>query len=131
MAIHPDQVRLGNIAIRALWDCPTSVLVGDPVYQVGSNSVDKADCRDEDKMPCEGVVDSKPSSTTCYVVSQGVVQISGWGLSPDENYFVGPGNGMVIASGLPSTPGTNIQFIGRSKNSEELLVDTRNPTEIL
>lgn len=121
MAIHPDQVKLGELRVRTLFSCPSTVQPGDPVYQTGADAVDKADASDSGKMPCAGIVESKPSTTSCYIVSAGKVENSSWGLDPGKTYFVGV-SGVVLASGLPTTPGSIIQEIGYAKNTQELMV---------
>lgn len=122
MPIHPDQINLEELKIKSVFNCPSGVQVGDPVYQSGINTVDKADCSDSGKMPCVGIVDSKPTSTTCSVVSNGPVFKSAWGLTVKETYFVGPGTGLVLGAALPSTPGTIIHEIGYAKTSETFIV---------
>ena len=129
MTVNPGQVNLGDIKVQSQFVCPSGIVVGDPVYLTVPNSVDKADCTDAGKMPCEGVVASKPSPTACLVVSQGSVTKVGWGLTPGEDYYVGPA-GLVLAAGVPSSPGTRVQFLGRPKNSEEILIDARGPVEV-
>jgi hypothetical protein len=115
MGIHPDQVSLGEISVKALWKCPVGLNPGDPAYQVNLDSVDLADCSDSDKMPAIGIVDTKPTPTTCYVVRNGIVYISGWNLLTKQTYFVGPGNGVQVAANIPTIPGTYIQEIGFPK----------------
>lgn len=115
MAIHPDQVALGDISVRALWKCQVGLNPGDPVYQVNLDSVELADCTDIDKMPSIGIVDSKPTPTTCYIVSSGVVYKIGWNLLTRQTYFVGPANGVQVAAGIPTASGTVIQEIGFAK----------------
>jgi hypothetical protein len=129
VTIHPDQIRLGDVAVKSIWTCPPSVDVGDPVYQItpGSNECDLADCTDPSKMPADGVVSQKLSSTQCFVTNHGTVVKSGWGLDPDTDYFVGEGK-VDIAGNIPSTLGTHVQPIGRAKNSDELIVDIRSVT---
>ena len=119
--INPGQVNLGEVKIRSLQACPPSVQVGDPVYQTGAGTVDLADCRDANKMPCVGIVESKPSPTSCWVVTQGKVENALWGLSVKDTYFVGPGTGIVLAAGVPATPGTYIHEIGYAYNSTTVM----------
>jgi hypothetical protein len=121
MVVDPGQIDLGELKVRALYICPPAVAEGDPVYQTGADNVDVADCQDINKMPCIGMVESKPTAATCWVVSQGLVFKLAWGLGAKQTYFVGPGTGIVIKALVPSVPGTVIQEIGYAKNSDTLM----------
>lgn len=121
--IHPDQVDLGELSVRTLWDCPTGVSVGDAVYQTGAGAVDQADNSGTSTMPCVGIVASKPTPTTCYVTRQGVQ--NGYPPAtfiPKETYYVGTAGGLVNGPGVPSTPGTVVHEVGFAKDDTTLVV---------
>lgn len=123
MAIHPDQVNLGELSILTLWNCPLTVAVGDSVYQTGANAVDQADNGSTATMPCVGVVLSKPTTTSCLVTRQGIVNGYPPGsFTPKETYFVGTTGSIVDGPGVPTTPGTVVHEIGFAKNDTSLVV---------
>lgn len=121
MPVDPGQVNLGELKVKALFTCAPGVAVGDPVYQTGASpEVDVADGSLVAKMPAIGLVESKPSYTSCWVVTNGTVVKTMWGLTVKETYFVGPGGGVVRASGLPTGSGAVIQELGYAKSTDTL-----------
>jgi len=123
MSIHPDQVDLGEISILTQWDCPSGVGVGESVYQTGANAVDKADNGSITTMPCVGVVLSKPTTVTCLVTRQGIVNGYAPGtFVPKDTYYVGTNGSLVSGPGVPSTPGTVVHEVGFAKNDTSLVV---------
>jgi len=121
--IHPDQVDLGELSIRTLWTCPPTVNVRDAVYQTGANAVDQADNGSTTTMPCVGIVQSKPSPTTCYVTRQGIVNgFTPATFIPKEIYYVGTTGSLVNGPGVPSSPGTVVHEVGFAKNDTTLVV---------
>jgi len=123
MSIHPDQVDLGEISIRTLWDCPSTVAVGDAVYQTGNNAVDKADNGSIATMPCVGIVYAKPSTTTCLVTRQGIVNgYPPFTFTVKEIYYVGVAGGLVVGAGIPTAPGAIVHEVGFAKNDTALVV---------
>lgn len=96
--------------VEGIFDCPGTVAVGDAVALSGANTVDKANAADPTRRPAIGYVASKPTATTCVVVSYGELTVFG-GLVAGRIYYLSdavPGGSTITA---PSASGSTVQRI--------------------
>jgi hypothetical protein len=105
-----------------LYDCPATVAIGDAVYVSGADTVDKAFAgvpgQTEDAI---GVVASKPTGTTCRVVSSGAV--GGYaGLATGQRYFLSDTAAGGITNAAPAGAGEKVQQIGIASSATKLHV---------
>jgi hypothetical protein len=99
MAINPNQVNLGDIKIKHLYTCPPTVGLRDVVYLSSDDAVDKADA--DAGNPGIGLVASKPTSTTCWVVQSG--SMAGFppaSFTAGETLYLGLAGAIMDVSGL-------------------------------
>lgn len=106
--------------------CSASEAVGDPVYHTGSVSgglavVALSDRTDPAKLPAVGIVEVKPTSTTCKVRNDGPTTSIYTGLTPGSHYFVSDAAG--VSTVIPASgTGEFVQHLGTALTSTELLV---------
>lgn len=120
----------GNLA-GSSFNCPASVAVTDVVYFSSSNTVDKASSEAGVGQTGEaiGVVLSKPTSTTCFVVFAG--KVGGFsGLIPGNLYFQDPTTPGGVSATPPSAPGELAQRIGIASSATELVLKLGAPVQI-
>lgn len=122
--IHPNQVEFGAITIKSLYVCPPALPLRAVVYQTGPGAVDIADCSAPvPNGPAIGIVLSKPTGTSCYVVQQGLV--SGFppgSFVPKVTMFTGVAGALSPAAALPILPGTLIQGLGYAKTDTDFMI---------
>lgn len=107
-------------------DCAASDAVGDFIHITGDKvagvyQVTKVDILDAATMPCIGVITSKASSLSCFVMTFGVVPATG--LVAGKRYWVGSDS--KLSDSFP-TPGAGdiavAQVVGVALDSTELLL---------
>lgn len=84
---HPQYVLTGSGRDPSFTaSCPSGIVVGDLVYMTGADAVDIANVDNDGSGRVAGIVESKPSSTTCVVRTDGkVTGLSG--LVANTRYF--------------------------------------------
>jgi len=122
--VHPNQVELGAITIKSLYICPPALPLRAVVYQTGPGTVDVADCNGPvPNGPAIGVVLSKPTGTSCYVVQQGLVPgFPPASFVPKTMLFMGAAGALVPSVALPLAVGTMIQGVGYAKTDTDIMV---------
>lgn len=106
---------------------PTLAVLLDLLYASGAGAMARADNGSTATVPAVAIVVAKPTSTTATVAYFG--RVAGFaGLTPGAEYFVGTSGALVLASGLPSAPGSVAQKIGTALDADALLFD---PGEIV
>jgi hypothetical protein len=108
-------------SITVLRDCDPSIVIGDLVEEslTTPNKVEKC-VNNTSIAPCIGIVESKPSSTTC-VVKQYGIQAGFSGLVQGKHVFLS------LTGGLTNTPPTTgyLQIIGVATSPTEILVNVQ------
>lgn len=95
-------------------DCLTTDVVGDCVYitsdaVAGKYQVSKVDPSDGEKMPCAGVITSKPTVTTCIVQWLGEIQGIATGLTPRVPVLVGDSG--QLSQNPPDPPSGEVRYV--------------------
>lgn len=114
--------------VPGLWNCPTTVLIGDAVYASGLNSVDRATGAQLATATAIGIVVSKPSSTLAMVVYAGEVEVFGGAigngniLNPGSVYYLTINQPGLITNIPGGVPGQYQQRVGVAKNNTTLIV---------
>ena len=102
--------------------CTATEAVGDAVYVSAANTVTQAVCDSATTMPAIGIIQAKPSSTTCYVCFSGIVD-GFTGLTPGAIYYVDETAGGITATKPTDTdPAYLNQVVGVAISTTELLV---------
>jgi hypothetical protein len=96
-----------------LFNCDSSLQVGDLVTQSGGDTVVLADATDENLLAF-GIIVEKPTSTTARIQITGEISLSG--LTPGALYYASETPGE-LTSTAPTTSGSFIQFLGFAKSS--------------
>ena len=97
--------------------CAVGVIPGDAVYVSAANTVAKASAIGPSTLPAIGIVLSKPTTTTCKLITDG--SIDGYtGLTPGATYYVSDTPGQIS-----TTPGTNEQEVGVAYNTTTLIIE--------
>ena len=109
----------GGDDVDGLYNCPATVAIGDAVYVVFPNSVDKADASNAAMRPAIGIVESKPTLTTCVVVSFGEVAVFA-GLVAGLYYLSDTVPG-AMSTTAPSAAGSTVQRVAVAKNATTLV----------
>jgi hypothetical protein len=108
------------------FDCPGAVSVGDAVYIWGTNEVRRAQADSSSSGPVIGFVASKPSSTTCRVITSG--PISGFvGLTAGAKYYLSHTTAGAITATPTATVGQVVQKVGIAMNSTTLFIQIDVP----
>lgn len=95
------------------YSTPDSAPVGALVYFSGTNEARTADNGSISTAPADGIVLAKSAPGVATVLYEG--EASGFsGLVPGQDVFLGISGGLVQAAGLPTSPGTIIQKVGRA-----------------
>jgi hypothetical protein len=111
----------GSFLQSSPYNCLAGVSVNDVVYSDASDNVALADASSIATVPALGVVNSKPSATTCILTYWG--ELTGFvGLTPNTVYYLD-----VVAGGIttiaPTLPGEIVQRLGVARNSTTLIVN--------
>lgn len=103
-----------------VYNCPTTVSVGDAVYGTGPDSVDRAQANSISTVPAIGFVLAKPTTTTASVQYFG--EVAGFsGLSTGSTYYLSDTVAGGITTTAPSTTGFIVQKVGFAKDSTTLV----------
>ena len=105
---------------KELWSHSGNLQIGDAVYITSSNTLDKADSSDPNKMPAIGIVSELRVGHTCKVQTIGYIKYSN--LIPGELYYVGI-NGEIIQAASESLNSLTKQIIGRAKTASILQIN--------
>jgi hypothetical protein len=110
-----DSTVSGNSNVIVL-NCDSSLVVGDLVIHslVSPNSVEKC-INNTSISPCIGIVESKPTPTTCIVMQFGVHNGFG-GLTQGKHVFVD-------VTGIPTTG--YLQVIGVATSATQILINVQ------
>lgn len=115
------------LAPGVLFNCPAGVSVGDAVYVHSSGEARQAQADTVTTTPVIGLVTSKPTTTSCFVVSTGKLLTGLSGLTPGASYYLSD----VVAGGLtntaPATVGFVVQKVGVAKSATELFIQVDIP----
>lgn len=117
----------GAEQVEQLWDCTATEQVGDAVYQSAQLAVRQARADSLSTMEAIGFIKSKPSSTTCVIVTTGELGVFS-GLTPDTLYFVSPIAAGAITASHPATTGYVAQLVGRAVSDDILSITLAEPT---
>jgi len=102
--------------------CTATEAVGDAVYISAANTVTQAVCDSENALPAIGIIDNKPTGTTCQVRFSGIVD-GFTGLTTGAIYYVSDTAGEITATKPTDTdPAYFNQVIGVAISTTELLV---------
>lgn len=110
--------------------CLSAAAVGDVVYASGPAvdgvyQVQKADPRDEAKMPAIGVIIAKQSATRCWVQHVGEMRGVYTGLSTNDTLFVGSTGGLESVPPPPLVSGYSfVQAMGTVVGADTVLLTT-------
>lgn len=107
-------------AVVSTYTCASGVVPGDAVYISAVNTVALADATDETTAPAIGIVQSKPTATSCIVVRVGECTALS-GLTAGTIYYLAKGTPGGISATPPVAPAVT-QKIGEAKNSTTLEV---------
>lgn len=113
--------------LEGSWNCTVAESVLDAVFESVAGTVRKANASSDVKMPCIGIIISKPTPTTCIIARSG--EVSGFvGLTVDVPYFVGLVDG-TISTTVPTGGGRVVQRVGYSKTNTTLVIELGTPTK--
>lgn len=104
------------LAAQGTYTCASDLAAGDWVYVSAANTVAKADADDTSKLPCIGVIVSKPTSTTCVVQTTGQVTLSG--LTAGAVYYLSTTAGAITST----APSANAIPVGVAKSTTVLVI---------
>lgn len=104
------------LAAQGTYACASDLAAGDWVYISASGTVAKADADDTSKLPCIGVIVSKPTSTTCVVQTTGQVTLSG--LTAGSLYYLSATAGAITTT----APSANAIPVGVAKTTTVLVI---------
>jgi hypothetical protein len=107
---------VAGLAAQGNYSCASGLAAGDWVYVSAANTVAKADADDTSKLPCIGVIVSKPTSTTCVVQTTGEVTLSG--LTAGALYYLSGTAGAITTT----VPTDNAIPIGIAKSTTVLVI---------
>lgn len=108
--------------VESEFTCTATETVGDVVYIFGSNDVRQADATAlSTSAATVGIIISKPTATTCVVVTDGEAAVFG-GLTPGAIYYVAKGSPGDITATPITAPGI-VKAVGKAKNATTLQVD--------
>lgn len=88
------------LAAAGTYTCLSGDAVGDFVYVSAASTVAKADADDTGKLPCIGVITSKPTATSAVVQTTGEVTLSG--LTAGAIYYLSGTAGSITATPVSS-----------------------------
>jgi len=111
------------------YSCSAGEAVGDAVYVSGADTVTKADAASETTAPAIGIIKTKPTPTTCKVVTDGECAVF-VGLIPGDVYYLAKGTPGGITSTPISAPGVS-QKLGEAKNATTLEVNIDSDFTVL
>lgn len=107
-------------------DCLATDIVGDFIHitadkVAGVYQVSKVDILDATTMPCIGIITNKPTSTSCFIQTFGIIAATG--LVAGQRYWVGADSQINAAHPTPG-PGqiAVAQVVGVALDSTELLL---------
>lgn len=122
-----DASSAATLATTELYDCPAAVAVGDAVYLTATGTVDRARANALATMPVVGVVQSKPSATTCLVQTGDA--LGGYaGLTVDAFYYASPTTPGALTATVPTTIGQVVQQVGFARTATTLVVSLGDVT---
>jgi hypothetical protein len=120
---------LPTALVSSVYSCPSGVSVGDAVYLSAADTVDQADADDLTKIPCIGVVISKPTSTSCQVQYYG--ELSGFaGLAPGGTIYLAKTAG-ALTQVAPTAVGDVVQRIGFARSTTVAVLQITQETTTL
>lgn len=100
--------------------CDSSVAIRDLVYVYGADEVRKASASDISTAKTIGFVNEKSTSTTCKIITSGV--ISGFtNLIANKVYFLSETAGGITTT-APTTSGSVVTQVGIALNQTQMLV---------
>ena len=111
--------------------CQAGDSVGDTVYitalgVTGTPDVSKAGISSVSTLPMVGLITSKPTPTTCFVQTSGIV--GGFvGLTVGAAMFASPSDGALTQT-RPTTAGQYVQRVGIATSTTEIYLNPRPPT---
>jgi len=109
VVIKPPTVG-GEAGTEVIYNCASGIKKGDVVYISGIDTVDLADNNNLTTVPCIGMVESKPSSTTCKVKNSGEIEGLAFSITPGQKYYLGTAGGVTTTP--PTASNTIVQIIG-------------------
>lgn len=110
------------------FSCPTSVSVGDVVYQSAADAVDRASATSTATLPAIGFVITKPTTTSCTVRKEGSITKSG--LVPRAIYSVGLTPGTITNDVSAFVTGNVVQNVATAADATTLLLSI-NTNEVI
>lgn len=108
------------VPLYEIYDCPTTVAVGDAVYLSGIDTVDTASAASDSTAPAIGFAVSKPTTTTVNVQYDG--SVGGFSLlTPGNTYFLDTVLGGITDDISAFPNGAVEQKLGVARNTTTLL----------
>lgn len=109
-------------AVEVSYTCTATEAIGDVVYIFGADDVRRADATAlATSAATVGIIKSKPTATSCVVVTDGEIDVFG-GLTPGAIYYVAKGAPGDITATPITAPGI-VKAVGKAKNATTLEVD--------
>ena len=104
--------------------CNSTADVGDAVYVDSNGLFQKASASSKTEVHVIGFIDSKSSSTTCKIVTSGIMDKMS-GLITGQDYFLSETSGKITTT-PPTTSGSITTHVGKAINSTTLMVGLSN-----
>lgn len=117
ITITPDDVNdeitiSSSLDIPETFTCDAGVVTGDAVYMQSDGTLNRANATSSATMPAIGLVESKPTGTSCVVRQFGT--LTGYsGLTQGDTVFVAATDGQVTTT-APTASGNVVQKLGKA-----------------
>jgi len=88
----------------------------------GDNTLYAVTCDSSVNSKVVGIVSTKPTSTTCDIITTGPTGTILAGLTPDTTYFLSASTAGALTSTVPSSTGDIVLQIGNATSSNSLII---------
>lgn len=109
-----------SLEAGVIYACTATEQVGDFVYFSAPGTVEQADASNASKMPVIGMIETKPTATTCTVTVQGVRSSLPFATTEGAHYFISNTPGQ--ASTLPPAEPSQRQRVGMGLGNNAMFV---------
>jgi hypothetical protein len=98
-----------------------NLALGELVYASGAGTLDLAVASAVSTGQAIGVVtEAATAGNTAKVQTSGIVEYSGWSLTPNVMYYLDPSTGGAMTTTQPSTPTEVVLFVGTAYSATQL-----------